>query len=583
MSIFAGFKQNVLSAAQDIDVMLIINDEMVKVVVSREDMYQRTWNHACWVYADDTNLFYSNGKLIATVLSPDTVQGSTPFPAAADMLDSAFIIGQDQGKLRGGFSVRKMFQGSVSELNIWNTKLKVNEISDMNRCETFSKGNIVAWEQSKLRPNIAGFEVVQDLKGFCDKKEYFVFPSEVLLLKASDHCLSMGGQVAAPSNEDENRNLLEIINQYPECLANENKIAWIGVEKKANNVTWNQVGISGSDSNAVFNNLDEDILKDLENEGEDICLTMRSDGSWNTYRDCKSVTNSIHACYICQFSRVPNLVAKGFCAEAPANWIYYLVQNGSEYFFEGYKRDRIVQTPEGWEWNLSDGRTLLKLKPYSVGPIGRNLWIKQDTMYRECGLGAPDDKDELNYTSITLSTCSLQEEFTCENGDCIDKYKRCDDSIDCDDNSDEYLCTVVQVDPDYRSGDPPKIKDKINFIKTTITIIRFDNIALDGTMELTLNIEMTWSDDKLTFLNIMDDDSFNTTSTKEVSTSKQSRLWLPLNKIVHKNAVIGEIIEGTNNFVRVIANTKAIDGDSTYSKEGGHIILSIFTIIIFIF
>ena len=102
-------------------------------------------------------------------------------------------------------------------------------------------------------------------------------------------------------------------------------------------------------------------------------------------------------------------------------------------------------------------------------------------------------------------------------------------------------------------------------------------------MELTLNIEMTWSDDKLTFLNIMDDDSFNTTSTKEVSTSKQSKLWLPLDKIVHKNAVIGEIIEGTNNFVRVIANTKAIDGDSTYSKEGGHIILSIFTIIIFIF
>ena len=156
--------------------MLIINEEMVKVGVSREDMFQRTWNHACWIHADDTNLFYSNGKLIASALTPATVQGSTPFPAAVDMLDSAFIIGQDQGKLRGGFSVRKMFQGSISELNIWNTKLKVDEILDMDRCETFSKGNIVAWEQSKLKPNIAGFEVVQDLKGFCDKKRIFCFP-----------------------------------------------------------------------------------------------------------------------------------------------------------------------------------------------------------------------------------------------------------------------------------------------------------------------------------------------------------------------------------------------------------------------
>ena len=380
------------------------------------------------------------------------------------------------------------------------------------------------------------------MKNFCFKKEYFVFPSAVVLTKASDHCVSLGGQVAAPSNENENEMLLKLIKEYPECLEDKHNLVWIGV------------GIPGLENQTVFNKL-EDHIRDLENDAEDVCVTMRSDGSWNTYHDC----NSIYSCHICEFDRVPNFLAKGFCAAAPVNWIYYLVQNGSEYYYEGYKRDKIVQSSGGWIWNLADGPTLLKLNPYSGGPIGRNTWIKEEAMYRECG-----------YTDalISLSTCSLRDEFTCDNGDCIDNFKRCDDNTDCDDHSDENLCTVVQVDPDYRSVDPPKIKGRINFISTTITIIRFDDIALDGTMEITLNIAMTWSDPKLTFLNIMDDDGLNTTSVKDVSTSIQSLLWLPLDKIVHKNAVIGEILTGTNGYVRVIANTHPIDGDSVNPKEG---------------
>ena len=48
---------------------------------------------------------------------------------------------------------------------------------------------------------------------------------------------------------------------------------------------------------------------------------------------------------------------------------------------------------------------------------------------------------------------------------------------------------------------------------------------------------------------------------KEVSQSKQSQLWLPLDKIVHENAVIGEIKAGLNSYVRVKAKSDAVDGD----------------------
>ena len=59
---------------------------------------------------------------------------------------------------------------------------------------------------------------------------------------------------------------------------------------------------------------------------------------------------------------------------------------------------------------------------------------------------------------------------------------------------------------------------------------RVDGIDLDGTMTLTLTIIMVWRDPGL--IDVM-----------EIPLAKQEQLWLPLNKIVHTNAVIGEIDE----------------------------------------
>ena len=64
-----------------------------------------------------------------------------------------------------------------------------------------------------------------------------------------------------------------------------------------------------------------------------------------------------------------------------------------------------------------------------------------------------------NTTILTLSVCSFLNDFTCDDGSCINKYKRCDDTVDCDDHSDEENCTVVKLSPDYRKSDPPKLQD----------------------------------------------------------------------------------------------------------------------------
>ena len=91
-----------------------------------------------------------------------------------------------------------------------------------------------------------------------------------------------------------------------------------------------------------------------------------------------------------------------------------------------------------------------------------------------------------------------------------------------------------------------------------------DGIDLDGTMTLTLTIIMVWRDPRLIFLNIKDNGLINV---MDIPLAKQEQLWLPLNKIVHTNAVIGEIDEAPTSYVRVKAQSGPLENDGTEQTE----------------
>lgn len=102
-----------------------------------------------------------------------------------------------------------------------------------------------------------------------------------------------------------------------------------------------------------------------------------------------------------------------------------------------------------------------------------------------------------------LSVCS-NEQFPCDNGQCVAQYQRCDQVIDCFDESDEQGCVVIFVPDDYpkRLAPPPMSKGALTLLfSLEITSVRnFDLVGFKIGLDTILYVE--WKDSRLDFFNL---------------------------------------------------------------------------------
>ena len=190
-----------------------------EVGVNIKEYRHRSWNHICWGYSSLRNIhkFYFNGKLIGVA----SINNGYPIPAADESKVASLILGQEPDVFNGKFSVSQLFNGDLSELNLWDTLLSDDDILALGHCKSSLKGNILPWEKYWIR-NHGALMTEVDAEMFCKEEvKLIIFPKRRPRPIARNLCTSHGGQLIAPSSMEENENMIQLLFQHKDVCMEE--------------------------------------------------------------------------------------------------------------------------------------------------------------------------------------------------------------------------------------------------------------------------------------------------------------------------------------------------------------------------
>ena len=177
----------------------------------------------------------------------------------------------------------------------------------------------------------------------------------------------------------------------------------------------------------------------LTNEAEDYY--------WAFDIDCEQKINTV-----CQDIQV-FFQMRGLCSGSVLDRLYRLAPSL-------HNSRRTFLGPSGWAlgwesgeklWMISNDRfpgVTANVTEYKY-PLGSHTWVISG------GDGcASESRDEL----LTLSACG-SDQFTCDDGRCVDMGGRCDQREDCEDGSDEKECRIVHMDKSkyLKDKQPPSV------------------------------------------------------------------------------------------------------------------------------
>ena len=169
---------------------------------------------------------------------------------------------------------------------------------------------------------------------------------------------------------------------------------------------------------------------------------------------------------------------------------------------------------------------------------------------------------------MKLTGCS-ETEFTCKNGECLSIIKRCNQIVDCEDETDEDDCLILDFKGNYKKSTPPIESKENDELRPAYVSISIDFLKMVKTDEVNnkimikFTIALEWYEKRVNFNNLKKPASMNTLSLYEVE-----NLWLPF--VIFDNTDMVEAVrveEGVFTEVQVTKEEEGRRSDATSMDE----------------
>ena len=395
-------------------------------------------------------------------------------------------------------------------MNVWDRALTPEEIKDMATCKNDYQGSYISWNKGWTLYNVESYDVSQGF--FCEKSTgsiYFWFSDEPYL-QSYYLCEALGTHLPLPRTFEESDGWLELSRK---TWGNETRCSYeiiVSINDIQNEGSWVK----------HYNNEIVPLSETAWKDGEPNGLQYENCGmiEFNGMADIDCLTRV--QCAVCEFKDQIVYSLLGTCEYELRNINFLAYQDDiNDLNFKGYGEYHIRREGEHWKWiNIADNTTIATMITFEPNfPMGRRMWKLERQV---C-------KQKTGERMLLLTPCT-EDQYSCDDATCIPLENRCDLKYDCLDHSDEANCQLVVIPSDYKEELPPRQTAEGGKEATSLPVtidIRIESMAVDTTMmtmQMSYEFQLTWLDNRLTFLNIKVNDSLNKFPFKTMTS-----LWTP--------------------------------------------------------
>ena len=212
----------------------------------------------------------------------------------------------------------------------------------------------------------------------------------------------------------------------------------------------------------------------------------------------------------------------GQCAQSAFDTFFQIQMDSvGSFIFYGFRGTVIRYEKESKMWNMTvlhfPAAFATSKAEFKTLVLGNHQWnIHNDDA---CS-------NDIENKVLTMSTCS-KEQYTCNDGQCVNLDFRCDGRPHCKDKSDELDCRIIEVDRTYQKflAPPPAAYDEEGtklIVEMNVEISAIGDIKeIESTIDFQFTLYLTWFESRLKYANLA------ASKSNRLVPSEVDYLWLP--------------------------------------------------------